>query len=303
MLDIVLIVLATIVVAAAWQHYRFLRIRRDCAQDRQWLLHTSDVFHVIVFFKLRNADKVVDTTARFAQHALSGGKARLIYAGQSAFSVHSQQLGQREWDGVMLIEYPTRTIFEECRAAPGFNEARMLFADSYLHGMRRNRRMSASFPLLLLRRRLKDLLLGRWRLAPLQVSPEFEASPDTNVWRVRVSRLNALHEINRQGLVVYNLIKFSPSGFDDVVESYGSDLLSRMAALAHGPLHVGRSVALEEFARFDRVYIVYYPSARYFAELLTSQYFHSIVGIDRLGDMVRVPTAPITQRLLGVRAG
>lgn len=301
--EIVLLVLAVIVLAALWQHYRYLRVRRDAAQDRQRLLYSGDAFHVIVFFKLRSGDKVIDTVRRFTQHLLAGDRARLIYAGQSAFTVSSQQLGHRDWDGVLLIEYPSRPIFEECRTAPGYNEARLLFADSYIHGMRRNRRMSSSYPLLLLRRRIKDLLLGRWKLAPLQVSQEFETSANADHWRSRVSRLRALHEINRQGLVVYNLIKFSPAGQDDVVDAYGSELLSRMAALVHGPLHVGRSVALEEFARFDRVYIVYYPSARYFADLLSSQYFHSIVGINKLGDMVRVPTVPITDRLLSPLAG
>ena len=172
--------------------------------------------------------------------------------------------------------------------------------------MRRNRSASSLVPQLLLRRRIKDLLLGRWRVEPLQTSQEFETSAEYAIWRSRVSRLRALHEINRQGLVMYNLIKFSAPGHQDVAEIYGSKLLSRMAALRHGPLHVGRSVALEEFARFDRVYIVYYPSARYFADLLASQYFHSIVGSKLLGDMHPVADgadhrSPASRRALTAR--
>lgn len=303
MLEILLFILAAIVASAAWQQYRFQRIRRELAQDTQQLLHAGDVFHVIVFFKLRSGDKVVDTARRFTEHLQACGSARLIYAGQAAFTVHSQQLGQRDWDGVLLIEYPSRPAFEESRRAPGYSEARQLFSDSYIHGMRRNRRMSSSFPMLLLRRRVMDLLLGRWRPEPLQTSQEFATSAEYDIWRSRVSRLQALNEINRHGLVVYNLIKFSTKGYDDVLDTYGSELLSRMAALDHGPLHVGRSVALEEFARFDRVYIVYYPSARYLADLLTSQYFQSITGINTLGDMIRLPTVPITDRLLSALNG
>ena len=56
-------------------------------------------------------------------------------------------------------------------------------------------------------------------------------------------------------------------------------------------------IALEEFARFDRVYIAYYPSARYFADLIASQYFHNIAGSKLMGDSFRVATAPITARL------
>jgi hypothetical protein len=298
MLEFIVIVLAVIATVAAWQQVRYQRTRRESAQDRQRVLHSGGVFHVIVFFKLRSGEKVVETTRRFTEHLQSLASSRLVYAGQSAFTVSSQQLGQRDWDGVLLIEYPSRPVFEECRATPGFNEARNLFEDSYIHGMRRNRRASSSYPLLLLRRRILDLLTGQWRVEPLQSSREFETSTHYDIWQGRVNRLMALHEINRRGLVVYNLVKFSAPGFDDALDTYGSKLLSRMAALGYGPLHVGRSVALEEFARFDRVYIVYYPSARYFAELLTSQYFHSIVGINKLGDMIRLPTVPITDRLL-----
>lgn len=303
MLEIFIIFLAAIAAIAAWQQFRYQRIRRESAQDTQRLLQSGDVFHVIVFFKLHSGDKVVDTTRRFTGKLQSAGAARLIYAGQAAFTVNSQQLGQRDWDGVLLIEYPSRHDFEACRAAPVFGEARLLFADSYIHGMRRNRSVSASFPQLLLRRRLKDLLLGRWRVEPLQASQEFATSANYEIWRSRVSRLRALHEINRHGLVMYNLIKFSAPGYEGALDIYGSEMLSRMAALDHGPLHVGRSVALEGFARFDRVYIVYYPSARYLADLLSSQYFRGIVGINTLGDMIRLPTVPITDRLLSATPG
>ena len=103
--------------------------------------------------------------------------------------------------------------------------------------------------------------------------------------------------MNREGLVIYNLVKYSSGGYQDAVDSFGDEMLSRMAALGYGPLHVGRSVALEEFARYDRVFVVYYPSARYFADLLTSQYFPSFVCSKLLNDTLRVATVPITGRL------
>jgi hypothetical protein len=56
-------------------------------------------------------------------------------------------------------------------------------------------------------------------------------------------------------------------------------------------------VALEEFARFDRVYITYYPSARYLADLLGSQHYLAMVGQSGIADIIRVPTVPITDRL------
>jgi hypothetical protein len=115
---------------------------------------------------------------------------------------------------------------------------------------------------------------------------------------MRVSRLKALHEVNREGLVVLNLVKFPATGYQGLVDPFGNKLRSRMAALDHGPLHVGRTVALEKMAKFDRIYIIYYPSARYFADMLSSQYFNSVTGNPSKGDALRVATVPITTRLL-----
>lgn len=78
---------------------------------------------------------------------------------------------------------------------------------------------------------------------------------------------------------------------------FGGRLISRMAALSHGPLHIGRSVALEKSASFNRVYILYYPSTRYYADMLSSQFYFNIGGYRQLGDAIRVPTVPITARL------
>ncbi|MFT4519513.1 MAG: hypothetical protein ACI9JM_001909 [Halioglobus sp.] len=71
-----------------------------------------------------------------------------------------------------------------------------------------------------------------------------------------------------------------------------------MAALGHGPLHVGRSVPMEGEENFDSVFIVHYPSVKYFAELLCSQYFPSIVNNKQLVDIMAVPTVPITEQVL-----
>lgn len=297
MLEILLLILTLVGIAMIWQHRRYHYIRHDLAQDMQRPLHPGEAFHVMVFFKLKTGDKVVETARRFAHQLQSSSQARLIYAGQAAFTVNALHLDNREWDGVLLFEFPSRTDYEQSRVDARTVLARRLFADSYLHGMRRDRSASLLVPQWLLRHRMKDLLLGRWRIEPLQNTMAFETAPEFQLWRNRVSRLRALHEINRDGLVMFNLIKYGAAGHQDIAEIYGDKLLSRMAVFRHGPLHMGRSVALEEFARFDRVYIAYYPSARYFADLIASQYFHHIAGSKLMGDSFRIATAPITARL------
>ncbi|MEZ5573206.1 MAG: hypothetical protein R3E64_14470 [Halioglobus sp.] len=290
----VLIITASVML---WQQWRYLRIRRNYAQDRQHQLHPGGVFHVIVFFKLKSGSRVIDCARRYTQQVISGSKARLIYAGQAAFTMPSEQLGDRQWDGVLLFEYRSRAAFEEVRNTTESKDARALFADSYLHGMRRNRKTSAAVPQYLLRRLMKLLLRGEWRVPPLEASSQFETAPELELWRSRVSRLRALQKINREGLVVFNLVKYSNAGSRGTVESFGSRLIPRMAALAYGPLHLGRSVALEEFARYDRVFVVYYPSAHYLAELISSQYFQNFIDSALVSDTLWVPTVPITERL------
>ena len=173
----------------------------------------------------------------------------------------------------------------------------MLFADSYQHGMRRNRGVGLSMSRYLLGVRLRDILRGNWKVKPFQTSAEFETYPELQTWRKRASRVRALHEVNRHGLVVFNLVKRPAATHAAASDEIGGGLLSRMAALSHGPLHIGRSVALEKSASFNRVYILYYPSARYYAEMLSSQFYFKVGGYRPLNDAIRVATVPITARL------
>jgi hypothetical protein len=297
MLKTFVLVVFLVVAVMAWQHLRYLRIRRDSAQDRQHVFHSSYAFHVIVFFKLGNADKVVDTARLFAAHILCTSKARLIYAGQTACTVYAKQLGNSDWDGVLMFEYPSRTDYQETIADGHFPEARHYFVDSYVHGMRRNRQTNVGVPQFLLRLRIRDFLSGRWHVEPLQKSPIFATFPEYATWRTREARLRAVNAINRQGLVVYSLVKRGKPEQQANHALFSRQMASRMAALGHGPLHMGRAVALEDIARFDQVLVIQYPSANYFAELLTSQYFAGVIGENLLGDSLSVFTIPITDRL------
>jgi len=295
--EIIVAVVFTAVAIMAWQHLRYRQIRRDSAQDRQRLWHSNEAFHVIVFFKLRNGEKLVETGRRFLQLIQTNSKSKLVYAGQAAFTVNSQQLGNYDWDGVLMFEYPSRSDYQKNLADGQFHRAREYFADSYVHGMRRNRHENIVIPQFLLRLRIRDIVSGRWRIQPLQVSPLFATFPEFETWRTREARLRAVNEINRHGLVVYSLVKRGNREQQADNEVFGRKIASRMAALGHGPLHVGRPVALEDFARFDQVFVIQYPSAAYYADLLASQFFQSITGKKQMADTLAVFTIPITDRL------
>ncbi len=154
-------------------------------------------------------------------------------------------------------------------------------------------------PQLLLQRRLRDLLRGKWRIEPLRPSALYRASPDATIWRSRVTRLRALQEINRDGLVVYNLVKTGTVQQRAVDQPYISEMYSRIAALKYGPLHRGRSVALEGGLRFHEVHIIHYPHARYFADLIASESYQSVAKNILIRDTIVVPTVPITEQVIG----
>ncbi len=50
-----------------------------------------------------------------------------------------------------MFEYPSRTDYQESIADSRFHEARQYFADSYVHGMRRDRQKNLAVPQFLLR--------------------------------------------------------------------------------------------------------------------------------------------------------
>lgn len=289
--------IASVLAIMGVQHLRYLYMRRGRAQDRQFSLHSTEAFHVLVLFKVKSGQRVVESTRALVQRTTTRRRAKLIYAGQSAFTVDSEQLGPRPFDGVVLLQYSSRYEYEE-RGARILNGAVVeLFSDSYLHAMRRNRRQNLILPVWLLRMRIGQLVRGRWRRPELAVQPDYPTSPRYDEWRQRVERLDAAHKVNPAGLVTINLIKRGNPTQQAIQERFADAMLSLMAADGHGPMHTGRSVALEGNARFDDVFFAFYPSPDYFGRLLKSQFFHEHWSRNSVSDMVWMATVPITDSL------
>ncbi len=74
-------------------------------------------------------------------------------------------------------------------------------------------------------------------------------------------------------------------------------MVSLMAEVGHGPVHVGAAVTLEGDADFDRVVLVYYPGVKYFIDMVQSKFYTGIFGEKQLGDTLSTPTVPILHRL------
>ena len=292
------LLLLLLALTMAWQHVRYLRARRDVVQDRQPILHSPRRFHVITFLDVPEGGDVVEAVGRLRREIEASGAAQVVYAGQAAaFTLASSQLGPRSWDAVVLVQYPSRERYAAEAKGERLRKALAEFADTYSHGMQRNPVVNLLLPQALLALRFFDVARGHWNVEPLVPMPPSEQPERRAEVEARVADLLRLRAVNDEALVVFNLTLPGTPEQRAADRSYGLKMITRMAGLAHGPMHVGSAVTLEGDARFQSVVIVYYPGVSYFAELVQSRFFQGIIGDKQLGDTQAVPTVPILAQL------
>ncbi len=112
-----------------------------------------------------------------------------------------------------------------------------------------------------------------------------------------VRGLQANREFGSDACVVLNFIRHGSADQRAANSGYASAMLSLMAEMGNGPIHIGRAVTLEGDARFDEVAIVYYPGVDYFADMVQSEFFTGIIGGKQLGDTLSAPTVPLLPHL------
>ena len=280
-----------------WQHIRYLRSRRIAVQDRQPMLYSTDSFHVMTFLEVAEGQAVIQAVRKLRQQLEASGPGRVIYAGQAAFTLASSQLGPRSWDAVVLVQYPSRERYDEAAGSGWYRDALAAFAQTYSHGMRRPWLSNLLVHQALLVMSLVDIVTGHFRLPPLVAMSRSEMSGEQAEFEERVADLLRLRSLSDEALVVFNLIKPGTAEQQAPNAAYGRKMMTRMARLAHGPMHMGRAVTIEGDASFEQAIVVYYPGASYFAELVGSEFFLGIIGDKQLGDTQAVPTVPILSRL------
>lgn len=294
----VLVALGLVACVMAWQHLRYLDARRSFVQDKQSLLHSASNFHVITCLEVAENTEIIPEVSRLAKAIENDGSGKLIYAGQAAFTVDSARLGPAQWDATILVEYPSQDAYEKASQASDYQEALAPFARSYSHGMKRHPLVNLALPQALLALRLVDIARGNFSAAPLEPLARPENAPaEYDMMMERVATLRGLAAVNADAIVIFNLMKPGDSSQQAANSDYGSKMMSRMAALAHGPVHFGKAVALDGDVDFNDVVIVYYPGPEYFADLMQSSFFLGIIGDKQLGDTLVVPTVPILSQL------
>ena len=293
------ILLIVVLLAIAGQQYRYLRVRRDIAKDRQALFHSSSVFHAATVVELSPGQELLSGVRDFVE-AIERTGATVVYAGKIAVNgLHSSQIPQVEWDAFVLAQYPSREAYSAATSSPEIQKARSTFATTYTLGMKRSPWLNLAIPVGLLGLRAVDIV----RRHPPRYPFRRAASSDHIPGETRDRRANLIEgllanrEYGTDAVVVLNFIKNGSAEQREANSGYGTEMMALMAEMGNGPTHIGKAVTLEGDADFDNVVIVYYPGVEYFAEMLQSEFFTGIVGGKQLGDTLSSPTVPLLPHL------
>jgi hypothetical protein len=295
---LILALMAVLLIAMGWQHFRYLNWRRAAAQDHQPLLHSSSAFHVISYLRLEPGDDLAESLAKTREALEGAGGSQWIYAGKVVLmGLRSSQLGEAQWDAIVMAQYDSREAYDAVARSNAHSQAFAHFAASYHHGMQRSAALNLAMPMLFLGIRVADIVNG----VPV-IDPHDRASDEVLAGRgltlhQNSPALEAARAYNEDAVVVFNLALSGGAAEQEANRAYGRKMVGLFAANGHGPSHIGKSVTIEGDAEFDDVNIVYYPGIDYLISLMQSKFYNGIVGGKQLGDTQAIPTVPILDRL------
>ncbi len=292
------LVVIALLVAMGWQHRRYLRARRGPVQDHQPLLYGRSAFHVVSFVEAGPGADLLDLLRGLRRALEKTAGVRMVYAGAAApVGIQSSQLDGTHWDAVVLVQYPSRGLYDELAATAAHREAFGRFARTYSHGMDRPVLLNLAIPMLLLGLRIHQIVTRQPSLYPLEPDPDPLSDPANREREERMGELDGLRRYSEDAVVIVNLLQHGTREQRAADRRYGLAMAGGFAEGAHGPMHMGRAVPLEGAARFDTVALVYYPGIEYMKQLMRSRFFHGIVGGKQPGDTLAVPTVPVLERL------
>ena len=288
--------LVGIVSLVAWQELRYLHARRDVVHDAQPLFHSSRVFHVVTFlyFAGRGDGELFAAMRDVRNASESGADAQVVYAGKVAVNaLASQQLvdrfgGEVPWSAVLLTQFGSRAVADRVLASEGYRQALTRFGQAYSCGMQRSAWLNLGIPVVLLGKRIRQILSG----APSHF-PFVPAAEPNSAIKERAAQLLAAREYGARAVVVANLLREGTATNAAADRRYTAQMFGMMAEGVHGPMHVGVAVPLATGDEFDRVALVYYPGVQYFADMMGSRFYQNIVGDKQLADTQASITVPV----------
>ncbi len=298
---VVLGLLVVLVVAMGWQHDRYLSIRRGPMQDQQPIVYAGDTFHVLSYLALAEGADPVESLRKLRNELEAADGAQMVYAGLTgAVRLESSQLGEADWDAIVLMQYPSRAVFDAIAATSSYEAAFRDFPRTYAHGFERPAALNLAIPQLLLGLRAYQLATfgdSFYPLVPADLGSGDTQDPRLADLEARWAAMEPLKRYSEDALVVVNLLKDGTREQRAADRGYGLAMARGFAEGVYGPMHIGRAVSLDDQGDFDRVAIVYYPGIDYMRELMMSTFFTEAVTGKQPGDTLAMPTVPVLSRL------
>jgi hypothetical protein len=291
-----LLFVGVIAAAIGWQQLRYRSARRGPVQDEQSLFYAGLAFHVVTFVRVGERDDPMELLKKLRADLAGTGNAKMVYAGRSApIGLSSSQLGEADWDAVVLVQYPSRNAYDTIASSSSYRAALGRFSTTYSHGLERSALVNFGIPVALLAVRAYDIVTRKPNRLPFEPAPPEQLEERTR--GDRFAELDALRQYSEDALVVVNLLKNGTAEQRAADRGYGLQMAGLFAEGGHGPMHMGKAVRIEGDAKFDAVALVYYPGIDFMQRMIRSTFFNGIVGGKQLGDTMAIPTVPVLRYL------
>ncbi len=293
-------VIAVAVVGVSVHLWNHAQLRRDVLFDRQTMLHSSDAFHVVSAISLAPGQDLLDGVRRYVDGVGAHG-AEVVYAGKLAFPAprKSRQMPDFDWDAFVIAQYPSWEVWEAASSREDYASLKSEFARVWSLGMERRAGQNVGVAIAMLGLRVRHFLSGAPPTYPFAAveAPEDQRA-EFELRRQFLDQVTVENEaFSKDALVIINFQKKGNAEQRRADSKYGTRMMSMLAEVGYGPVHMGQPVSLEDDVDFDTVVVVAYPGIRYFTEMVQSRFYTGIFGGKQLNDDLSSPTVPILQHL------
>ncbi len=289
-----------LIAAGAWQHLRYLRVRRERLEDRQPLFYPGATFHTVTFLKVdaslgRKGEFATLRALRRAIEVPGGG--RVVYAGLVGANMAASTRLPNEWSAVLLAQYPSRDAFQRQREGAELTRVLGECERSYVHGFHRPALSNLIVPIALGLMRLRDIVLRREPILPFKPLAIEDALPPIQAKRKEILQLDDYRDIRDDAILVVNLIQPGTAEQQAADDAYTGAMMRGMAAGGYGPMHMGRAVPVEGEHRYEQFVAVYYPGIDHMHAMIGSTFINRVGPGKQLGDTLAVATIPVLEKL------
>ncbi len=295
-LNAFLAILLFFIGAALWQHFRYLKLRRDRIDDRQPLFYSSRSFHAVTYLKMTAGRSALEELSALRDVIEKPGGGSVVYAGLVGPAMAKSKQLANDWDALLLTQYPSREAYDAMTEQNAYRERLARSERTHTHGAIRKVGPNLMVPVGLLLLRLRDILLRKPSAFPFQPVGE-DAMPKLLEVMKEVEQLDAFREIKDDAVVIFNLIQPGNPAQQKADRSYALSMVSAMAEGSYGPMHIGRAVQVEGEAQFSQFVAVYYPGIDHMQAMVGSTFMNRIGSGKQLGDSLAVATVPVLSKL------